>query len=235
MELLNVFFSALGSLVALFFLTKLIGNRQVSQLSMFDYINGITIGSIAAEMATALEEDFLKPLLALFVYCSACALIAVLTNKSEKANRFFSGKSMVLLDNGIIYRQNLKHAKIDISEFLFLLRNQGYFHLQDIETVILEPNGRISVLETADVRPVCPQDLKLSTERERPELTLILDGTVLTGNLKASGNDDIWLSRQLHEKGAKQPKDVVLATCDASNTLHVYLKNDKKTKRDMFQ
>lgn len=235
MELLNVFLSAVGSLIALFFLTKLVGNRQIAQLSMFDYINGITIGSIAAEMATSLQDDFLKPLIALAVYCIACALIAIITNKSEKANRFFSGKSYVLFDNGTIYRHNLKRAKMDISEFLFLLRNQGYFHLNEIETAVLEPNGELSVLQSSPNKPATPNDLKLPTERDRPELTLILDGMILEGNLKASGNDETWLLKQLHLQGIHHTADVMLATCDGNNVLHAYQKTEKGTKRDMFQ
>ena len=68
MELINIVFTSLGSLLVLFLLTKIMGYRQMSQLSMFDYINGITIGSIAAEMATSLEDDFLKPLVAMIIY-----------------------------------------------------------------------------------------------------------------------------------------------------------------------
>ena len=58
MELLHVFLTSVGSVVFLFILTKLLGNKQMSQLSMFDYINGITIGSIAAEMATSLAVSY---------------------------------------------------------------------------------------------------------------------------------------------------------------------------------
>ena len=81
MELINVAFSSLASLAALFLLTKLMGNRQMSQLTMFDYINGITIGSIAAEMATSLEDDLLKPLTAMVIYSVVVVLISVTSSK----------------------------------------------------------------------------------------------------------------------------------------------------------
>ena len=68
MELLKICLSSFISLISLFVFMKILGNRQMSQLSMFDYVNGITIGSIAAEMATSLKDDFMKPLVAMLVY-----------------------------------------------------------------------------------------------------------------------------------------------------------------------
>ena len=81
MDLLNVTAASIGSIIALFLLTKLIGNKQMSQLNLFDYINGITIGSIAAEMATSLESDFLKPLLAMGIYALATVLSDLASNR----------------------------------------------------------------------------------------------------------------------------------------------------------
>lgn len=235
MELLNVLLSAIFSLVALFVITKLIGNRQVSQLSLFDYINGITIGSIAAEMATALENDVFKPLIALAVYGLLTALISVLTNKSLILRRFFGGEAIVLFDNGTLYRKNLTRSKMDIYEFLFLLRNQGYFHLKDIQTVILESNGRLSVLPTAQSRPCCPNDFSISLTPEKVELVLVVDGVILKDNLKASGNNETWLKTQLHAHNISNLRDVALATCDGDNTLHAYRKCEKGSRRDWFQ
>lgn len=88
MDLLNIALTSIGSIIVLFLLTKLIGNRQMSELNMFDYINGITIGSIAAEMATSLEGDFLKPLLAMIIYGVVTVLISILANKNIKLRRF---------------------------------------------------------------------------------------------------------------------------------------------------
>ena len=128
MELINIVFTSLGSLLVLFLLTKIMGYRQMSQLSMFDYINGITIGSIAAEMATSLEDDFLKPLVAMIIYGIVAVLISLLTSKSIKFRRIVSGKSLILYDNNKLFYNNLKKAKMDIDEFLIQCRNNGYFN-----------------------------------------------------------------------------------------------------------
>ena len=91
-EILHILAVSVGSIAALFILTKLMGYRQMSQLSMFDYVNGITIGSIAAEMATSLENDFVKPLTAMIVYTLAELMFSRLSELSIVSRRIVVGR-----------------------------------------------------------------------------------------------------------------------------------------------
>ena len=235
MEYLYIFFTSIGSLISLFFLTKLLGNKEMSQLSLFDYVNGITIGSIAAEMATSLEDNFLYPLLAMIIYALSVFFLSLLTTKSVKIRRFLNGKSMLLFDNGKIYKGNLKKSKIDLSEMLTQARINGYFDLNDIQTIVIEANGRLSFLPKAFSRPTTTKDFNLSPEQEKLVTNLILDGKVLNDNLKFTGNNKIWLQRKLKEQGITRVKDVFLATCDSKNNLTVYKQIYKPLTRDVFQ
>ncbi len=235
MELLHVFLASVGSIVALFILTKLMGNREMSQLSMFDYVNGITIGSIAAEMATSLEDDFLKPLLAMVIYALAAILISIVTSKSLKARKILTGRPLILYENGKIYKKNLKHAKLDISELLTQCRINGYFDLANIQTAILEANGKISFLPVSLQRPATPSDLNLNPTQEKLAVNVILDGNLLKNNLKFTGNDETWLKKELKKKGVSQISDVFLATCDGNNTLNVYLQIEEDKHHDLFE
>lgn len=233
MELLNVFFASVGSVAVLFILTKLVGNKQMSDLSMFDYINGITIGSIAAEMATSLEDDFLKPLLAMVVYTGVTLLLAFVAQKSIRLRRMINGKSIFLYDKGKLFRANLKTAKLDVSELLMQCRVNGYFSLEDIETIVLEPNGKLSILPTAKKRPCTPSDLALGVPVDRVEPVVIQDGKILYKNLKYTGNDESWLLKKLNEKNV-DVSEVFLAVCNNDNELIVYKKSDKKHNNDVF-
>ena len=232
-EVIHVIVLSVVSLVVLFLLTKLMGYRQMSQMSLFDYINGITIGSIAAELATNLE-DYHRPLTAMIIYGLVTVLLSLLTEKSICVRRFVNGKPLVLLHHGTLYEKNLKKAKIDLNEFLEQCRVSGYFDLSKLQAVILEGNGRLSFLPKAEAHPVTPSDLKLQPESEDLTAVLVLDGHIMEHNLHHSGKDKKWLTAQLSALGFPNAKDVLLATCDLNNKLTVFAKNEGKHSEDIF-
>lgn len=235
MELLYIIGLSLFSMAILFVLTKLMGNKQISQMTTFDYVIGITIGSIAAEMATSLEDGFHKPLTAMITYGIVAVLLSVITNKSLKARRVIDGTSLILYDNGKLFKKNLRKAKLNVSEFLTECRISGYPNISDIQTAVLEANGRISVLPKSEARPVTNKDLQLSPEQEKLPVTVILDGIVLKGNLKFTGNNEVWLKKELQNQGIKSIKDVFYASCDNNNNLSVYTAVKEKPEKDMFE
>lgn len=241
MALLNIAAVSFFSLIAMFLSVKVIGNRQMSELNMFDYINGITIGSIAAEMATSLEGDFLKPLTAMAVYTAAGYFITVLTSKSVRARRFVSGRSLPLVYNGKFLPENFKKTKVDLSEFLNQCRVQGYFNPGDIGYAFLEENGKISVLPKAASRPLSESDLEyIRREKNLPEespfITLIADGHILYENLRLSGRDEKWLCARLSEQKIGSVKDAFYAAADASGTFLAFRRERKNGEgNDLFQ
>lgn len=235
MDLLKVALTSLGSIIVLFILTKIMGKRQISQLSMFDYINGITIGSIAAEMATALEQDFRMPLLAMVIYAVVATGVSILDNKSIVARRLLTGTPIVLYSGGKIYKKNLKSSRMDVSEFLSECRIGGFFDLAQLETAVLEPNGRISFIPKADCRPVSPADLHLNPKQEGLLANVILDGKIMGQNLKNIGKDELWLRKTLKDMHAKNISEIFLATCDAQGTLRVYDKIEHEAPKDIFE
>lgn len=207
--------TAVVSYFVLFALTKLVGNKQISQMTMFDYISGISIGSIAAEMATELETP-VRPLLGMVVYGVLAWAISLWTNKSLAARRTFTGKPLILYDKGTLDRENLKRAQLDLSEFLTLCRIGGWFDLSQLETVIFEHNGTLSFLPKEPYRAAQPTDLALSPKQSVLLTPVIMDGEVLPENLKSVGKDEVWLTRKLREQGYHEAGEVFLALCDAS-------------------
>ena len=233
-NILKVIILSLVSETVLFILTKLMGDKQISQLTMFDYIIGITIGSIAAEMATALESDYSEPLTAMIVYALVAFAISILSSKSIKFRRFLYGTSLILLDNGILYKENFKTAKLDINEFLVQCRTSGFFNINDIQTAILESNGKISFLPKAHYRPVTPKDLNINVSPEKSTTNVIIDGKLLMDNLKFTGNDEIWLQKKLSSMQISSISEVFLGFCDSNNNLSLYKNNCEKNSEDNF-
>ena len=221
MEIFKVILTSLLSAVALFVIAKFIGHKQISQLDFFDYITGITIGSIGAELATELEEP-LKPLIAMIVYGVATVVLSLIASKFPKMRKVINGSPTIIMNNGKIYRRNLKKAKLDLSEFLVLCRMEGYFNLNDIQTAVFEYNGRLTVLPVSSKRPLNPGDVKLTPPAEYMNTEVIMDGRILHENLKRRGLDMKWLEKQMNEQGIRNAKEIFLGICDQNNQLNLY-------------
>lgn len=235
LEVIQAIITALGSAITLFVLSKLMGNREMSQLSVFDYINSITIGSIAAEMATGEFTDILKPFTAMIVFAILNLSLSLLTNKSLKLRRLITGKPSILYDKGQIYYKNLSKAKMDLGEFLAQCRVNGYFDLSNIQTAILEANGKISFLPVSDNRPVTGKDLNIHPEQEQLVANVIIDGQMMPLNLKHLGLDEKWLSKQLHLHDIHDASEVFLATCDFNHKLCIYKKINEEMNIDVLE
>lgn len=226
MEFVSLCVTALFSFGALFVIAKFIGHKQIAQLDFFDYIAGITIGSIAAEMATELEQPW-KPLTAMVIYGGAAWLLGVLGNKFPRLRKYLNGTPTILMDHGKLYRENFKKAKLDLSEFMVMCRQQGYFDLTAIQTAVYEYTGKLTILPVADKRPATPRDMNLAPEQELLFTELIMDGRILESNLKRMGLDRQWLDKQLKQNRIHSPKEVFLAVCDR-NLKFVLYKNSSQ-------
>ncbi|MGM9599925.1 MAG: YetF domain-containing protein [Faecousia sp.] len=221
MDILNVILTSLLSVAALFLLAKIMGHRQISQLDLFDYIAGITIGSIAAELATELEHPW-KPLIALLIYCGVTFGFNIITSKYPKLRKYINGTPTVIMDNGKLYRKNMKKAKLDLSEFMVMCREAGYFNLSDIQTAVFEYNGKLAILPVSDKRPMLPADNGIKPKQETISTEVIMDGRVMDENLKRMGLDDKWLQKQLEEQGFQSANEVFLGLCDTNHKLTLF-------------
>ena len=221
MEILSIFLTTALSVITLFIIAKFMGHKQIAQLDFFDYITGITIGSIAAELATELETP-LQPFLATIFYGLFAVALNLLTSKFPITRKYVNGTPTIIMTNGKIYRENMKKAKLDLSEFMLMCRQAGYFDLSSVHTAILEYNGKLSILPVSAQRPLTPEDMNLSPEQSHICTEIIMDGRILEENLKRRGLDLTWLQRQLAAQGYSDAGKVFLGLCDEENNLALY-------------
>lgn len=233
-EALESILAAVISVAAMFVLTKLIGNRAISQMNMFDYINSITIGSIASELAVSEPKDMLQPFIAMVIYAAVVIVLAIAAQKSLKVRRVVEGRSILLMENGRIISRNFKRAKIDINEFLMQCRLLGYFDISKIKTAVSESNGKISVLPFSKDKPVTAGDLKIIPEKENVFSNIILDGEILKENLYRLGLDEKWVFEKLKSEGIDNSEEVFLGIADKDRNLHLFRKSQREDKRDKF-
>ncbi len=209
MDFIKVSLTALLSVVSLFVITKIMGHKQVSQLDFFDYVSGITIGSIGAEMATELEKPY-QPLIALAIYGAVSVLISLCTQRLPKTRKYINGSPSIMISCGKIHRDNLKKAKLDLSELLLLCREAGYFDLDEIEVAVFEHNGRLSILPKSANRPATPKDMCLAVAESEIGVEVILDGWIMGENLTRMGRNEKWLEKELRSRGYKGAKEIFL-------------------------
>ena len=235
MELWDVLIRALLSLVTLFLVTKMLGKKQVSQLSLFDYVIGISIGNFAAEMTINLESKEINGIVAVLIFGLVAYIVSYLTIKSIKVRRFFVGVPTLIIDNGKFIEKNLMKYKMDINDILEQLRINGYFDVSEVKYALLEANGTLSVLPKEEYREITVGDMKLKVSKQGLCANVIIDGKVMYNNLKNIKKDEKWLLKQLKVKGYDNLSNILLATVDINEKLTVFKKYNQIEDNDILE
>ncbi|MEK4064807.1 MULTISPECIES: DUF421 domain-containing protein [Paenibacillus] len=225
-EWLEVIWRTIFAVVVLFFLTKLLGKRQVSQLSFFEYITGITVGSLAAYISLDTDKTWHLGLIALIVWVAFSLGIEFLQIKSKKARDFIDFKSTVLIKDGKILEDNMKKERLTTDELLEELRKKDVFKLADVEFAIMESDGAINVLLTRENQALTPKDMGIKVAPEKEPQAVIMDGKILDEPLDTLNLSRGWLQGQLEKQGLTV-ENVYLGQVDSYGELTVDLYADK--------
>jgi len=234
-ECLNIAIRTIAIAIIIFFLTKLLGKKQISQLNFFDYIVGITVGSTAADIALDIEKNFIGGVISLMIFILIAYGISIITMKSIVLRRFLTGVPTVLVEKGKIIESGLKKAKLDVNELLAEARIEGYFDLEEIDYALMEINGAISFLPKEKYKPVTKKDMKIKCNKGGLTVNGIIDGVYMKNNMTAIGKDEKWLNRELKIQGYEDYDDILLATIDTNYKVNVYRKGIKPEKNTVLE
>ncbi|MFT8320826.1 MAG: DUF421 domain-containing protein [Bacillus sp. (in: firmicutes)] len=196
---LEVVFRAFLFVIILFITAKLLGKKHISQLSLFEYIAGITLGDIAGEVILSKETKIVHGLLGIFVFGIVSYLADVISLKSKTLRNVIEGTGTVLVENGKLLEENLKKEKYTIDDFFTLLRQKNVFSLSEVEYAVLEPKGMLSVMLKKENRPLTPKDVKMQMPNEKVPQTIIMDGKILFEPLSKAGKTMDWLEIELNK------------------------------------
>ncbi|PAB57831.1 YetF domain-containing protein [Anaeromicrobium sediminis] len=212
---------------SILFITRLLGRQQVSQLAFHDYINGITFGSIAATLATDLENRTMQHFLGLILFGILTWLISSISLKNRSFRKVVEGEPVLIIQNGKILEKNLKRVRYNIDELNILLRQNDCLSPEDIEYGLLEANGKLSVFKKSDKNTVTLGDLNIISKVESIPTEIIIGGQIIYENLrkrKLSGKD---LISKLKGNGVKRIEEVMYATIDEDGNMYVDKYEDK--------
>lgn len=233
-ETLRIIPRSLVSLIVLFLITKAIGKKQVSELSLFDYVIGISIGNFAAEMIMNFDNNYYNGIVAMITFGFIAWLVSYFTMKSMVLRRIIIGTPTVLIQNGKIIEKNLRKMMIDINDLLEQCRSNGTFDINEIEYAIMEANGKISILPKKEYAPLIVKDMNLKLEKNELVSNVIIDGKIMKSNLENSGKEKDWLLKELKIKG-KKLEDILLATLDNNYKLVIYERNNNLKVKNVLE
>ena len=218
---------ALIAFVVILIMARWLNKEQLSQLTFYDWIVGITIGSIAANLATDPEGRTLEHIVVLVVFSAAAFFTGLITEKSRPLRKIIEGEPTVVIHNGRILEHNIAKLHYNVDNLLSQLRQKNVFNIEDVEFALLEGNGGLSVLLKSQKRPLTPSDLGVPTGYEGLSSEIIVDGRVIYQNLKQNQLDEQWLISELRKRGYNSPRDIVLATLSSDGQLYIDDKKDE--------
>lgn len=223
---LEIALRAVFSFLALLILTRLMGREQIAHLTFFDYVVGITIGSIAASLTITPQDPFWPGLMSMVIWAVLPILTGYLTLKFVPARKILEGEPVVVIQNGKVDEEAMRRQRLNYDDLMALLRNKGVFYIKEVENAIYERNGQLTVQKKSQLNPVTPSDLKISTQYQGLPTTLIEDGVVINNRMKEVSLSKDWLLKRLQtEHGIKSFKEVSIAQLDTNGNLYVDLKN----------
>lgn len=209
----------------LLILARILGKKQMSQMTFFNYVTGITIGSLAANIITFNDESIIEEVIGLVIWCALTALLAFIALKSSKLRILIDGQPSFLVKKGELQEKEMKSNKISIEELSMMFREQGIFSITEVDYAILEPNGKLSVLKVQEQINVTRNDMSIPNSNFKYlPAEMVIDGRIVEKNLKSYGLNIQWLENELRHQKIKSVKDVFYAEIQSDGTLYTMQK-----------
>jgi uncharacterized membrane protein YcaP (DUF421 family) len=213
------------SFCTLFLLCRILGKKQLSQMTYFNYVTGISIGSITANVIFSTDTSFLISLIVLIVWCSLTVTLSLVSMKNEDTRKLLDGEPTIIIKNGVLLKQAMRKSRLNLIELTSLMREEKVFSVTDIEYAILETNGKLTVLKKSQKQNATKEDVKVPL----PALAylpsqIIVDGNVISENLTEFKLDEAWLFSQLHLYNVNSVKDIFYAELQTDGTLYIVKK-----------
>ena len=219
--IINSIFRAIIAYLLLLLVARLMGRKGLSQMTFFDFAVIITLGSVPASLAMGSNSTTASAATVLITLGALAIITGYLHIKSVWVRKLTNSEPVTAIENGRIIDKNLKKVRFTINELTTLLREKNVFNYADVEFAIIENDGQLSVLPKSQKAPLTPSDLNLATSYKGLTKDLIMDGKILSENLKSVKLDETWLNTQLTNQGVSNVEQVFYAGFDSVGTLYV--------------
>jgi len=225
-EYLILFIRSVVTYFSLVIFARIMGRKQISQLTYFDYVVGITIGSIASTASVEKNVSIYDGIFCIIIWSVLTILISEITLRNIKLRLLIDSEPLLIIDKGKVIYKNMKKARYNIGDLLMQLRDKDIFYITEVEIAILEPDGKLSVLKKAEHTTLTVGDMNIIKPRTGMMIDLILDGNILSSHLQKINKNEEWVITQLKTRNIKNIKDVVFAGIQADEQIYIVTKDD---------
>lgn len=212
-------------IVGLFFITKLLGKKQLSKLSFFEYIVGITVGDIAGTLSMDPGLSLKDGITAFLIWAFFPLFVSILSLKSKLFRDFVEGKPTTFIEKGKILEDNLKKEKFSMDELLEQLRKKDIFRVADVEFASLDSNGELNLILKKAKQPLTAGDLLKNLPEAGVPHAVIMDGKIYDEALKNAGVGRGWLNTELAKRQVTA-EQVFFGQIDENGKLMLDMYND---------
>ncbi|AQS59926.1 DUF421 domain-containing protein [Desulforamulus ferrireducens] len=216
--------------VAVLIIVRLMGKREIGQLSTFDFVVAIILAELAAIPMGSQDIPIWHGIVAIATLGLLEVGFSYISLISRPLRKLLYGMPQIIIENGRLLKHEMRSSRYNLDDLLSQLREKGFHDIADVEYAILEPSGRLSVIPRSQKRPVTPADLNIPTEYEGLPAVLVMDGEIIKENLQMVNLDEQWLNEKLAEKGLR-PEQVLLATLNNKGDLLIDPQNDAHARR----
>jgi len=204
--------------ISLIIATRLMRHRQVGILSGHNYLVAAGIVSLAAIRMVNPESSLISGLIIVFVYAGVNVLLSYLDIKYPK---IVDRKPVILMEGGRLNKKNMQDAHVTLDNLMGQIRLKGTHNLSEIDSLVLEATGKISVIKKPAFMPVSRHQLNLPPKYVGLSTVLVYDGEIQKDNLKLLGLDLKWLKDKLQQQGIVDPSQAFFALLEPSGHLFV--------------
>ncbi|CCF15796.1 conserved hypothetical protein [Brevibacillus laterosporus GI-9] len=190
------------SFVLLLLVARVLGKQTLSNMTFHDFVTGITMGAIAANLAFNEKIKMMELILSLAVFSGTSYLMSNIAIKIQKSRKWISGAPTVLIENGKILEENMRKNKYTMDSLNQSLRQKDIFNLQEVENAVVENNGKLSVQKKTEFQSVTKKDLQIFTGgKEKFPIELVMEGQILEDNLRQNKLSKDWLHKEIKRIG----------------------------------
>ncbi|MGM8214803.1 DUF421 domain-containing protein [Bacillaceae bacterium W0354] len=228
MEIQELLLRITVGFIALFILTRIMGRKEISQMTFFNFVSAIAIGSLTANFVLSPNLSILNGLLAIIGWTIFTLIMGVIDIKSQQARKIIKGDPIIVISNGEIVEKSLKKCRLDIDSLKTMLRQQNVFSLSEVDYAIFETNGKLSVMKKGPNQSVTKQDMNVFIPSNAYPIAteVITDGQIIDQNLKKLRLDHGWLQKQLQKLNIQSISDIFYAEVLQDGSLHVDRKSN---------